>query len=91
MYHYNFKSSGGSEIWGSIIGGVIVVVAVLACTALYAGDKEKNAHRHAQELGLKNYKINCDSTPWACGCTITWEVDYGQRTEKFACCGWGCE
>lgn len=68
-----------------------VIAALLLLFSLYASGKEDNAHDHAQKLDLKNYKVHCDETPWACGCTITWEVEYGQRTEKFACCGWGCE
>jgi hypothetical protein len=88
---YHDSRGDNLPIGASILLIVVIVAVMLGFVSCYAGNKEANAREHAEQLGLKNYKIHCDNTPWACGCTITWEVEYGQRTEKFACCGWGCE
>lgn len=84
--------------WYALNGGVLTFMVMIVLIAIilgfgscYARSKEENAIEHAEKLELKNYKVHCDKTPWSCGCTITWEVEYGKRTEKFACCGWGCD
>jgi hypothetical protein len=96
LYNDNPFRQSWYETGPGVVVLTILLMAFLFTVVLFFGTqwastKRENALKHAQELQLKNYNVHCDETPWSCGCTITWEVEYGQRTEKFACCGWGCE
>jgi hypothetical protein len=90
-----------SFVTALVVLGITVVfgltIVLMYSSSKYLLEENKMSSRweraaiHVKTLQLKDPIIECDTSKFSCGCTVSYMTGIGRQVVKLKCCGSGCE